>query len=425
MDKDGPDYLDGWKEISNYLGKSVRTVQRWEEERGLPIRRVPGKAGDAISASRAEIDKWRQSRRRKPTGVQFLVILVAAAAVVAAAYLWIAGRHAVEPLTFEVAPPNLNAYGPGRRLVWSKPFSDLAMDPYEHPYLQLPPRIQRADLDGDSKSEVLFLQLGRLNVNALYAYSNVGRDLFVHEVAARVRLGTVEIGPPFPIMQFITTPEEGGTRSVWLVAQHTQTGAAVVRKLAPAGNVLGEYWSMGHVFVLADTRIGRKRYMLVGATHHSPEGASLAALDYDDPSGSGVSDDPEYRCGSCPPGRPLAFHVFPPTELPRLFGQRAYVTEVKPEPNGDLMVAVTQSQPTTFAGTQLDRTAVFYRLGANLHVLSVEVGDRYREAHAHLRLLKALDHDFGARDLQQLWPVKSWDGARLVAVRPTGRAGAQ
>ena len=32
--------LSGWKEIANHLGKGVRTVQRYELELALPVRRV-------------------------------------------------------------------------------------------------------------------------------------------------------------------------------------------------------------------------------------------------------------------------------------------------------------------------------------------------------------------------------------------------
>ena len=32
--------LDSWKEIARYLNRSERTVQRWERESGLPVRRV-------------------------------------------------------------------------------------------------------------------------------------------------------------------------------------------------------------------------------------------------------------------------------------------------------------------------------------------------------------------------------------------------
>lgn len=35
----GIEILSGWKEIANYLRKGVRTVQRYERELGLPIRR--------------------------------------------------------------------------------------------------------------------------------------------------------------------------------------------------------------------------------------------------------------------------------------------------------------------------------------------------------------------------------------------------
>ena len=50
--------LNGWKGIANYLGKGVRTVQRYERELGLPIRRPAGKPMGSVSATRAEIDAW-------------------------------------------------------------------------------------------------------------------------------------------------------------------------------------------------------------------------------------------------------------------------------------------------------------------------------------------------------------------------------
>ena len=35
------DRLESWKEIANYLRREVRTVQRWEHNRGLPVHRIP------------------------------------------------------------------------------------------------------------------------------------------------------------------------------------------------------------------------------------------------------------------------------------------------------------------------------------------------------------------------------------------------
>ncbi len=54
--------LESWKEIAAYLGTSVRTVQRWEEQNGLPVRRVMREKRAAIYADTAELDRWLESR---------------------------------------------------------------------------------------------------------------------------------------------------------------------------------------------------------------------------------------------------------------------------------------------------------------------------------------------------------------------------
>jgi len=53
-----PHFLSGWKEIANYLGKGVRTVQRYERELALPVRRPAGKSTGSVVATKAELDGW-------------------------------------------------------------------------------------------------------------------------------------------------------------------------------------------------------------------------------------------------------------------------------------------------------------------------------------------------------------------------------
>jgi hypothetical protein len=53
-----PQILSGWKEIANYLGKGVRTVQRYERLHGFPVRRPAGKPWGSVVATTAEIDAW-------------------------------------------------------------------------------------------------------------------------------------------------------------------------------------------------------------------------------------------------------------------------------------------------------------------------------------------------------------------------------
>ena len=54
--------FSGWKEIANYFGKGVRTVQRYERELGLPVRRPPGKTCGSVMATTAELDAWIAAR---------------------------------------------------------------------------------------------------------------------------------------------------------------------------------------------------------------------------------------------------------------------------------------------------------------------------------------------------------------------------
>lgn len=49
--------LSSWKEIARYLGKGVRTVQRWESDHALPVYRPKGSRG-IIVAYAHELDHW-------------------------------------------------------------------------------------------------------------------------------------------------------------------------------------------------------------------------------------------------------------------------------------------------------------------------------------------------------------------------------
>ena len=68
--EDGPDEprLDSWKEIASYLGRGIRTVQRWEREEGLPVHRLDHAKRGSVYASRRELTAWWESRRRPDSG---------------------------------------------------------------------------------------------------------------------------------------------------------------------------------------------------------------------------------------------------------------------------------------------------------------------------------------------------------------------
>jgi hypothetical protein len=57
--------LHSWKEISNYTGCGIRTVQRYEQHCGLPVRRASGNPPSAVLAFSDELDAWFQSAPKR------------------------------------------------------------------------------------------------------------------------------------------------------------------------------------------------------------------------------------------------------------------------------------------------------------------------------------------------------------------------
>jgi hypothetical protein len=57
--------LGSWKEIASYLGKGVRTVQRWERCSGLPVHRPSGSSKGVVLAFPGELDRWARRQDGK------------------------------------------------------------------------------------------------------------------------------------------------------------------------------------------------------------------------------------------------------------------------------------------------------------------------------------------------------------------------
>lgn len=58
--------LDSWKEIAVYLGREVRTAQRWQKTEGLPVHRHFHAKASTVYAFKHEVDGWLVLRRRVP-----------------------------------------------------------------------------------------------------------------------------------------------------------------------------------------------------------------------------------------------------------------------------------------------------------------------------------------------------------------------
>lgn len=124
--------LTSWKEIAAFVGRDERTVKRWEESRGLPVRRVPGTGRASVFAYGDEIEAWMRGdssaaqgllrptaspemERRKRPGLGLLSVAALLVAV-AAAYLLqrenapLAPRYIPDPVAQEYYRSGLHAW---------------------------------------------------------------------------------------------------------------------------------------------------------------------------------------------------------------------------------------------------------------------------------------------------------------------------
>jgi tetratricopeptide (TPR) repeat protein len=61
--------LNSWKEIAAFFGRDERTVKRWEHQRGLPVRRIPGSGRSPVYAYRHDLEAWLRKGKTPPESV--------------------------------------------------------------------------------------------------------------------------------------------------------------------------------------------------------------------------------------------------------------------------------------------------------------------------------------------------------------------
>jgi tetratricopeptide (TPR) repeat protein len=98
--------INAWKEIASYLGRDVRTVQRWEKSEGLPVHRHVHESQASVYAFPEELDEWLANRHpvspvKVPTPVEAAASSkfwrLARIALLAVAALWTSASHEFAP----------------------------------------------------------------------------------------------------------------------------------------------------------------------------------------------------------------------------------------------------------------------------------------------------------------------------------------
>jgi excisionase family DNA binding protein len=383
MAKPNGQRLDSWKEIAAYLGRDLRTVRRWEEEKGLPVYRVPGGERRAVFAYRGEIDAWLTSRESGPeempgimpreAGAVVVVapdlttdsvgvwlwawrvkgwfLLAAVCGLTVAAWLLWGGAHGGPVARAEFGGDMLVARNKRGSILWSKTL-DRPLNP--RPELR-GGGISIVDLGPDRRGDILVAapfsspDLGRSANDTLYCFSPQGKARWRHVFDSSFTFGGHEYAPPWSA-DLPVVISDGAKPSIWATAHETFWSPSILAEIDADGHQLAQFVNWGHIMVLNHVRNASGSYILLGGISNQCDCAMLAVLNEGDASGSSPAQDPAYACENCPQGKPHRYILFPRSELTQLSGATYNNLRLINTDGGHVWVGVSETSTTAPPG---------------------------------------------------------------------------
>ncbi len=426
-----PDRLDSWKAISDYLGRDVRTLQRWESL-GLPIRRVPGRRGQSVFALRSEIDAWMLTGHAEvatgsaaagtqaveglalpvPATREFSRLRWATAAVVVmlAIVVWRVrpGPVAAEQLVVDVSAAGVVATDiqGTDRWRWDFPPGEVAVNPRSE---------MAGKVIGGAEPSVLVTtshgfdrQSQQPSDGVLRQFSMEGQLLHTFSF----RDDWLFADPrPFTAPWALTAAQaetSGGTTRIAVAAHHFTWWPSVV-------TVLDERWQRQASFVnsgwVESLRWLSPSRLLISGFNQARNGGMVALLDAAALDGASPEEAGTFRCRNCGPGAPLIYVVLPRSELNRVTGSAFNRAAVGPSAS-NVIVHTSEVDLTNDEGALI---GAIYEFSPALELKSAVYGSLYWDRHRVLELEGKLRHTReqcperdGPLSIQVWDPARGW-----------------
>jgi hypothetical protein len=392
--------LGSWKEIASYLNITVRTAQKWEAGRGLPVKRL-FKTGGRVSALSTELDSWRESNqafvRRNSMLIRlpkWVVVVVSLVAVTLLGGNWLS-RSRKHPATARFEKNAMVVLDASGAELWRKTFeAELApaLDGAGEPS-DSAPRIWTEDLNGDGVEEVLFrcnfkhLEAGP---GCLVCYSANGIEKWRFVPGRTVQTRAEKFESVFVIRELETiSAVPHGPKRIVVTASHSVFYPAQVVLLSEHGEILHEYWHSGHLnrVVVSDVDADGKPEIYLGGTSNSANQATVIVLDPENFGGaSDESARPDYQLLGFSPATVRARILLPRTHLNRDMSLRNCSNELQIA-GGHLLVCTRETDERPYG-------SAYYEFDKSLKLVNVDLPDAYVVSHKFLTA-KGLIH----------WPV--------------------
>ena len=438
------DGLKGWKEIAAFIGQniSVRTAQRYERKRGLPVRRrrsADGGGAEIVYALKSEIAAWKKSgelredtqpappsvevQARHPTPhLRWLTLAVAAITVLGGAiYLTSAVSSSLpkQPADARIEGRALVVLNATGERLWTR---ELEFEPILNSYAT---RIDShygmhhlfvTDLDGDGSNEVV-LSVASSGVKGAHGYRVFNADgtpRFAIEPSDRVTFGEEEYAAPWSTYRTFIIDNPDGSRSIWTAFIHSLWFPSLLLEVDHNGRIKSRYWSNGYVEQVEVAMIAGRRRVFVAATHNDSRGASLAIFDYGKVTGSAPATRAKYQCRSCNPGGPDTFLVFPRQCIAEALGGQATGQQMRFDTTGRLFIFIGEG-PRNPAGDFA--AGIWYTVAPEIEKSSMQFATGTFQLHQRLEKEGRLDHGFSSPvHLSEPGRILKWDGSAFRAI---------
>ena len=399
-----------WKEIAEYLGITVRTAQKWEAERGLPVRRLPGLKG-RVSADRAELDRWREATLGKSgwwaslTALRLYAAAATALLLVCASIfvgLYFGGNRKGPPSRFRLDSKVLTVTDDRGRELWRWTFPDEFRPGTTPESLRSERRASFGDVDGDGRIEMLFVYdpVSRDKAGTtLFCFSEKGEVKWRFTPGGTVRTPGPVFDLPYVTERLVVLRQAGRPGQAVLVTSHHITFYPnQVALLSGDGRLVGEYWHSGHLSKMdaADLDGDGIQEVLLAGVNNGYKAATLVVLDPREIAGASAEEDAQYQIQGFGPAKEKARILFPRTCINRKLEDYSVARQLSVQP-GVIQVGTHERLIP-----ELDTGGVIYLFTWALELKGVDFSDRLRVLHREMELTGALDHPFSQREVEEL-----------------------
>jgi hypothetical protein len=407
--------LTSWKDIAAHLGRDVRTVMRWEKERGLPIHRLPGRTSRALFAYVDEIDAWSRGASTPETPVTqpqtseaeitqpvpvpvqvpetaappgarpWLAVAAIVAVVTIGAWSMGTSRADERSLSVRVAAEAVEATRPDGTMAWRHPFgSGLRAVPIPSEGFGVTP-LSPAGLGTLAATSYMGGRpRGTAESGRLFWFAPDGRLQRTFTPDDRVAFTSGTYDSPWAVTDY-SVDDASGTPRIAIASHHFQWWPSVVTVLDATLKRSGTFVNAGWVERVQWTD---RDQLLISGFSNAFDGGMVAMLDTRTLDGQSPTDaGSQYHCTTCGAGRPERYVVLPRSEVNRAASAR--FNRVSLEVYEGRIVAHSIEMPEE---RPIGAADAIYEFTPALELIRSSYSDRYWEVHGLLEAEGKIKH---------------------------------